>query len=367
MLDTAIVGGGLCGLAIANGLRARGEHFALFEARSRLGGRILSSDVATPGQAMDLGPTWYWPETQPRISRLVADLGLSTFPQADGDTLLHLKDPNAKPEQLSPGPIHGGARRVSGGLGNIIAALSKRLPKDSIYTGHVLMAVVDRGDHVELQFLRGYEPVAIRARSVVLAMPPRLLEERVNFTPTLDAAMRQTLRDTPTWMAGSAKAISGFERPFWRDTGLNGNAFATHPQAVLAEVFDATDEPVGRAALGGFLALPTALRESFKAGLPMLVRSQLVQIFGSAAERCTPHIQDWASELYTCSTLDQTPPDGHPEYGHRALRLGHWNDKLYFGGSETAAYGGGYMEGALEAAGRILRELALDRAVTEAS
>ena len=220
---------------------------------------------------------------------------------------------------------------------------------------------------MELQFLRGYEPLVVRARSVVLALPPRLLEEQVAFSPALDAPLRQILRDTPTWMAGSAKAVSGFEHPFWRDEGLSGNAFASHPQAALAETFDASDDLAGRAALGGFVALSAALRRSFRAGLPMLVRSQLVQIFGPAAERSTPHIHDWATESYTCSSLDQVPPDGHPEYGNRALRLAHWNDKLYFGGSETAAYGGGYMEGALEAAGRILRELALDKALTEAS
>lgn len=363
MLDTVIVGGGLCGLAIAGGLAARGEPCALFEARTRLGGRILSSDVATPGLPIDLGPSWYWPDIQPRIARLIADLGLTPFAQADGDRLLHLKDPSAGPVSLSAGPVHGGARRVSGGFGTLVNALARRLPRHTLHFSHVLMALFDRGDHVELHFLRGYEPVTVRARHVVLAVPPRLLEERVEFSPALDAPLRQILRDTPTWMAGSAKALCGFERSFWRDAGLTGNAFVTHPQAVLAEVFDASDDPAGRAALGGFVAMPVALRESFRNGLPMLVRSQLIQLFGAAAERSTPHIQDWSSETYTCSLLDHTPPDGHPEYGNRALRLSHWNDKLYFGGSETASYGGGYMEGALEAAGRILKELALDRAL----
>jgi len=101
------------------------------------------------------------------------------------------------------------------------------------------------------------------------------------------------------------------------------------------------------------------------AGCPCWYAASSPQIFGTAAEGCSPLIQDWASECYTATPLDHTLPDGHPEYGQRPLRLAHWNDKLYFGSSETAAYGGGYMEGALEAAGRILHELALDRALME--
>jgi monoamine oxidase len=42
MLETAIVGGGLCGLALARSLSRRAKAFALFDARSRFGGRILS-------------------------------------------------------------------------------------------------------------------------------------------------------------------------------------------------------------------------------------------------------------------------------------------------------------------------------------
>src|SRR6266487_2830397 len=76
MLDTAIIGGGLCGVALARSQHRRGRGVGLFEARGRLGGRILSAASAGSGPATDLGPTWYWPDTQPLMKSLVAELDL---------------------------------------------------------------------------------------------------------------------------------------------------------------------------------------------------------------------------------------------------------------------------------------------------
>ena len=73
--EIAIVGAGLCGLALARTLHARGQSCLLFEARSRLGGRILGARSAG-GMALDLGPTWFWPEFEPHMVGLVAELGL---------------------------------------------------------------------------------------------------------------------------------------------------------------------------------------------------------------------------------------------------------------------------------------------------
>jgi monoamine oxidase len=55
-LDVAIVGGGLCGLALANSLGAKGLSLAVYEARDRLGGRIFSPRAANNGLALDMGP-----------------------------------------------------------------------------------------------------------------------------------------------------------------------------------------------------------------------------------------------------------------------------------------------------------------------
>jgi monoamine oxidase len=56
-------------------------------------------------------------------------------------------------------------------------------------------------------------------------------------------------------------------------------------------------------------------------------------------------------------TDDRLPLFEHPIDGYRSLQLDHWQDKLYFGGTETAGRAGGYLEGALEASDRVFTAL----------
>ena len=361
MLEAAIVGGGLCGLALARSLRRRGRLVALFEARSRLGGRILSAKSAGSGLAVDLGPTWFWPQTQPLVASLVADLGLVSIPQYEEGPTLHLSDPDKAPQRLDGKKFHEGARRLESGMAGLIDALAAELPAEDVHPGHVLTGVVDRGDHVVLTFRAADGIVQFEARHVVLALPPRLLDEHDRFEPDLDEATREAMRNAETWMAAQAKVVVGYDRPHWREAGYSGSAFVTHGQAVIGEIFDACDGAAGKAALGGFLALSPELRASFSGGLPMLMDNQMVQLFGSALEMGEQHCQDWATEPYTCSTLDRSSFSAeHSDIANPMLRRKLWGRKLLLGGSETAARGAGYLEGALEAARRI--DLALNRA-----
>jgi monoamine oxidase len=384
MLDVAIVGGGLCGLALAHSLQAaKGVSWQLFEAQERLGGRAFTV-TAPDGTPVDLGATWFWPEHQPNITRLVTDLGLRSLPQIDDGRVLHLGDPNQPPQAVAlmpsfqpapdaqwpatPGAVHGGAMRVVGGVGALIDALAQPLPVQKLQLGHRLIALTDLGSHVELHLQEGDQVRLAHARRVVLALPPRVLQATVDFTPPLDAPLNETLRDTPTWMATAAKAAHVYRRAFWQDTGLTGNAWVTHPQAMLAEVFDAsgTDrDPYPGAALAGFAALSATQRPAFEKARALLIESQMVQLFGQEAANpswlVSQHWQDWAQVDTTCSPLDlldeQQGNSGHPPYGMTALAEPHWQGRLLFGGSETASRSGGYLEGALGAAARLRKQV----------
>lgn len=249
MLETAIIGGGLCGLSLSKSLHRQGRNFALFEARNRLGGRILSIICARSGMAMDLGPTWFWPDTQPLVTQLVADLGLANFPQHDQGAVLHLRDPDKTPERLEGESVHSGARRLAHGMASLVDGLAKDLPPESLRLGHVLTDLQDRGDHIWLAFRFEDQLVELAARHVVLALPPRLIDEHVHFRPELDGAVREAMRATQTWMAAQAKVVISYDRALWRDEGQSGNAFVTHEQAVIGEIFDACDSTSTKPAL----------------------------------------------------------------------------------------------------------------------
>jgi len=359
MQDTVIVGGGLCGLMLAYHLHQEGRPFLLYEARPRLGGRILTVKDESTGAALDLGATWFWPEQQPRFARLIADLGLTGFPQHDTGAFQKLTNAEGKVEQFAGEPLHGGAQRLEGGMAALVDALVAKLPGECIKLGYVLTDIEEQGEHSNLRFCSGEELDTVQARRVAVTIPPRLLAEQINFKPTLSEDLKQVLQDTPTWMAAEAKALVAFPKAFWREAGLSGNGSADHGQAVLGEIFDSCDASASQAALGGFIALSPVQRQEFQDGLPMLIHSQLVQFFGTDAEHGGLHVQDWAQETFTCSKLDLNPVFTQPTYGNPILQQPYWHNKLYFGGTETSRLGGGYLEGALDAAVRIHAQFTL--------
>ncbi|HEY9107702.1 MAG TPA: FAD-dependent oxidoreductase [Roseateles sp.] len=371
MIDVAIIGGGVCGLALAHSLQARGIDWRLYEGRSRLGGRAHTVRGEN-GVPLDLGATWFWPATQPVVAQLVADLGLPTLDQPDDGQVWVLDDAGQPPQARSydaatgqtteglapqPGSLHAGARRLQGGMGALVDALAARLPPGRLQLGRRLRALDDLGHAVALDFDGGER---LQARRVVLALPPRLVREAIALTPPLPEAVDAALRDTPTWMAHAAKAALPCRSAAWREQRLTGNAWVTHAQAVLAETFDASG-PAGDA-LAGFIALPATERPRFERSLPLLLESQLAMLFGPGAQPLGVHWQDWAQDALCCSRLDREEDGrgGHP--GQRSessglLQAPLWDGRLWLGGSETARQGTGYLEGALRTAGRLRAEL----------
>ncbi|WP_221794509.1 flavin monoamine oxidase family protein [Oceanobacter mangrovi] len=379
ILDLAIIGGGLSGLALAAQLsqQAPDKRLAVFEANNRLGGRILSTPLSSesphtsesPNSRFDLGPTWIWPDDQSHIRQFAIQHQLPVFPQYQRGQAVYksaLEQPTVQfPDQQG----YRGAYRIEGGVERLIEILQRQIPTTCIHLHQRLTALLNHDDRVELVFnTPNQNELRLQARKVVLCLPPRLVSQQIQCEPPLDNKLKQLLDNTPTWMAGHAKAIIQYPTPFWRQQGLSGNGFAQYPGAMLGEIFDACNADTSQAALGGFFALPTQLRQQYRQDLPDLIVEQLCQLFGpQAASPDAIHIQDWFRQDTTAVAADANLPTSHPDYGHPWLRLDHWSNKLWFGSSETDPAFGGYLEGALRAASRIAAELLTDERLAEAA
>ena len=353
-----IVGGGLAGLAAARRLHRAGVDFRLLEARRRLGGRILSVDaggaVATDG--FDLGPSWFWPGTQPALNALVRELGLTAFPQnSKGDIVVHRMSREEPQRYRLSAEQAPQSMRLAGGSGALISGLAADLPADSIRLGARVTHVTRDAEGVEVRFTTaGGSEETTRASHVLFALPPRLLEATVFFSPALDAATAERWRATPTWMAPHAKVFALYDKPFWREAGLSGTAQSM--AGPLVEIHDATTVS-GQAALFGFLGIPAERRAAV--GEEMLVAAaiqQLVRLFGPhAASPSGTLFKDWAADPLTATHADQCaggPPAaiGQPWIGEA------WRDHVSLAGSETADFEPGYLAGAVDAAERAVAD-----------
>lgn len=349
--DVAVIGGGLAGLYACRLLHTAGVDFVLLEARDRLGGRILTVDqTGQPSEdGYDLGPSWYWPAMQPAMGKLVEELGLPAFGQhSDGDVIFERisREPAQRYRGVFQGPH---SIRLVNGTSALVRALARELPPGRIQFNASVVAMVADESAVELTIVRGDgSRDQLAAGHVIAALPPRLLEATISFTPPLDETTALRWQETPTWMAPHAKFFALYDRPFWRDTGLSGTAQSM--VGPMLEMHDATTAS-GGAALFGFLGVPVEQRAALgKDALTCMCLEQFARIFGAKA-RCARAtlLKDWAADPLT-ATVEDRGAGGHPGSGDAPWVTGEWQQRLVLAGSETSPIEPGYLAGAVEAA-----------------
>ncbi|GAB5467625.1 MAG: FAD-dependent oxidoreductase [Rhodospirillales bacterium] len=342
----------MAGLSLARSLERQGVHYRLLEARPRFGGRIETYRAAS-GAAYDLGPAWFWPG-QPRIAALISDLGLEVFAQqAEGAG--RYEDARGRVQEGQGFASMAGAYRLVGGLSELTSRLAEGLSGEGLTLDARVTALRRAGGRITVDYLERGKANQIEAGQVVLALPPRLVAEGIALSPALPAEACEALRNLPTWMAGQAKLLLLYDRPFWRQAGLSGDAMSQ--VGPLGEIHDASPADGGPSALFGFVGLPAAARRDPDALVAQAV-AQVGRIFGP--EALTPRdaiLRDWARDADTAMPLDQVPLTAHPTYGLPVALRNQWDGRLLFGSTEVAPQFGGYLEGALEASDAALASL----------
>ncbi|WP_204117266.1 FAD-dependent oxidoreductase [Paraburkholderia sp. C35] len=355
----AIVGAGLSGLYAAYLLERRGiREYVLLEARNTLGGRIASvsaseqamADSTSTSDRFDLGPAWFWPDYQRELDRLVHDLGLERFKQFETGDMVVERSRDEPPVRVRGYVNSPASVRLTGGMGALIDALRSRLDPARIVTGQAVRRLRNMEAHLELESENGDGHLTVwRAEHVLLALPPRLVENTIAFEPALPQALAQQWRATATWMASHAKYVAIYDSPFWREHGLSGEARSAH--GPLSEIHDAS-MPGGSAALFGFFGVPPHVRKNVSEDvLRTQCRAQLARLFGPQAS--TPRaevIKDWAREPYTATAADLDATGHHAEAPPSTAASGPWRGRLTGIASEWSLHFPGYVAGAIEAA-----------------
>jgi len=372
--DVAVVGGGLAGLTAACRLAASGQRVTLFEARSRLGGRMLTTGVVPVAEVpwVDLGPAWFWPHQQ-HMRALVAQLALPVFEQHRHGLARYEAGAGSPPESFDPAGSADASFRLVGGMSALtrgLYAASHAAPTPvTIQLDAAVRALTVQDDHVVLNG----DGVHCTAARVIVAAPPRVVARDIAFTPPLADTVVDTLRGTVTWMGHAMKCVATYDRPFWRDVGRSG--YAVSWGGPLQEIHDACMPPHdGRPAgyaLMGFVAPRTsaaarAFRDASAEARRATVLAQLARLFGPDALSATGYAEhDWTRDAWTCGPNDDVPPTAHPEYDDTLFNGARaddpWNGRLVWAGAETSAVSGGYLDGAVasgwRAATAILRAL----------
>ncbi|MFY2307143.1 flavin monoamine oxidase family protein [Lysinibacillus fusiformis] len=355
-----IVGAGLSGLRTASLLTAQGIKCIVLESRDRIGGRILSiSDSKRPELGkFDVGPTWFWPQYEKTITNLAEELNLRTFAQYTKGAMLSERYKDSLPERyILPENHEARSVRFTGGVQSLIDAIAKTIPEGVVELSTRVKAIQldkDGAITVVAELANGMKKL-LSAAAVILALPPRIIANNIEFSPSIPPNLISDLLNKPTWMAGQAKVVAIYERPFWRELGLSG--YVSSWVGPLQEIHDASPEK-GSGALFGFLGIPAKIRNEIGEDKILgLILDQLVKLFGTQAQNVSGILyKDWSFDIETTVEEDLEPLRDYPIYGQSHF-VGAWENKIIFAGTETNSQFGGHLEGALLSAEKAVSEI----------
>jgi monoamine oxidase len=195
--------------------------------------------------------------------------------------------------------------------------------------------------------------VEVKAERVLVAMPPAIAG-RIEFDPVMPQRRRRLSESLRPGRLTKCMAL--YERPFWRDDELSGEAVCDGGPVTLT--FDSSPRDASTGVLLGFVGGPEVADLQ---GLDARQRRAAVlgcfaRLFGRRAEQPLDYTErEWSAEEWSGGgPTSNFGPGGWTECGP-VLRepLG----RIHWAGTETATVWSGYMEGALQAGERAAAEV----------
>lgn len=291
-----------------------------------------------------MGATWFGPQ-HPHLIALLKELEIPAFEQFMEGTAF-FEPFSMTPPQAVEIPQEAPSYRIAGGTSNLIETLAHQLDQKEI----LLNQVVTRLDFQEENVLVFTDDLTFEADRVISTIPPALLTHHMEFEPALPGAIQEICGNTHTWMQDSIKTAIVYEKPFWRDKNWSGTLFSN--VGPVSEFYDHSDASGTKYALcgfvnGGLVKYPEFERKS-------RVMAQLVRIFGEEAE----NYLDYQEQLWALEEFTKVPggPDlfPHQNNGDELFAKGWFENRFFIAGTESSPHYGGYLEGAVYAASRVV-------------
>jgi monoamine oxidase len=193
----------------------------------------------------------------------------------------------------------------------------------------------------------------VNAKRAIVAIPPTLAG-RIEYQPKMPAERDQLTQRLPQGTLIKATAV--YDKPFWRDAGLNGTAVSyTGPANVT---FDDSPQDGSKGVIFGFVGGDEARRfmRRSTADRRAAVLANFTTYFGAKAAHPLSYFEtNWTTEEWTRGCpVAIAGPGTLLAYG-RALRkpVG----RIHWAGTETSTYWNGYMDGAVRSGTRAATEV----------
>jgi monoamine oxidase len=197
------------------------------------------------------------------------------------------------------------------------------------------------------------DKLTVNCKQVIVAIPPTLAG-RIEYAPLLpferDQLMQRFAQGTLT------KVAAVYERPFWRDAGLTGQAIANG--GPVSATFDDSPQDGSLGVVFGFVGGTWA--RQYNAMSPAARRgavlAQYASFFGPQASAPTAFLEtSWSAEQWTRGCpVGILAPGTLVAYGSRIREpVG----RIHWAGTETSTYWNGYMDGAVRSGERAAAEV----------
>jgi len=192
-----------------------------------------------------------------------------------------------------------------------------------------------------------------RADYAIVAVPLPL-SVRITYEPPLPPDRDILAQHMP--MGSVIKYLVAYEKPFWRERGLNGMTWSDLPPS--AAISDASPADGGKGFLVGFFEAHNALKWT---GRPMeerkkVVIERIVEFFGpEGAHPIDYEDQDWPAEVWSRGCYGASMGPGIMTTVGKVIRQPH--GRIHWAGTETATRWMGYVDGAIHSGERAATEV----------